>query len=165
MGTKTVTGAGIAGTVQGRTADIYEYTSTQTKRLFGLIKSNNTSYSPVDPVVKSAFSEAANDLRLDVIERFSQLGLPNTDNFGNFQFSFKSDLRGKSDEEIQEEIERILSDYASGLSLTSEAIKSFAETGETGYETVVRLSTSLVGVNRMLALLGDTFQYVGVVGG
>jgi len=63
---------------------------------------------------------------------------------------------GKSPEDIQKEMEAFYRNAANELAKTTEGLQEFTFYGEDAFDSIIRLSTSLQGVNAMFELTGHT---------
>lgn len=163
IGRKKVIGAGVTGTISGADTTAQNFTVTQRKFLFGLIKSTSTSVTDADPQLVRTLRDAAMETDRSIIAMADTLGI-GAEAFRDFAHSFRVDTMGMTGDQAMEAVMAEVAKYGEGLAGIVLGTDRFTRTGETAMAALVRLSTSLSAVNGLMDTLGHTFRAVGLVG-
>lgn len=161
IGSKKITGQGVKGTFSGGEVDAKAYTTTQTSRLFGLIKSTSTATSKAPAAITSALDAAAASVYATVSGLAENIGI-SADTLDGVTLKFKASLKGLTQAEAIEKLQAQVDKYGEKLAKT--ALQSYAVAGETYLETLTRLSNSLTTVNTAFDQLGWSLYSVSLSG-
>jgi len=114
-----------------------------------------TIYSDLDAGLEDVFVGYLNDIKNSISRSAVVLGTQ-TD-FSSAQLdSKKISTAGRKPEDIQKDLEEFYTNAANQLAKTTEGLEEFAFYGENAFDAIIRLSTSLQGVNGMFDLVGQT---------
>jgi len=109
--------SGLRTTVEGFDVAIETFKTTQTSRLFGLLKgSKKTAYEAASAEVADPLIEAIGDMQQSVVDAAGTLGI-GSNAFKDFSYQFKLSLKGLTEEQqlekINEEITKMGDSFAS----------------------------------------------------
>lgn len=156
--------SGIRVTVDGMDALIESFRKTETSRLFGLVKSRDSSYKPADAVIADPLKLAVSDVQRSIIAASATLGI-NRDAFKNFAAQISVSTKGMTDEEALKAVQDGLVGLGDDFAGMIKGIDGLSHAGEGAMDTVLRLSGSLTAVQQVADTLGHSFRLVGLVGG
>lgn len=161
FGRKT-TEQGIEGTLGGDAGFVgsaYEFQKG------GWFTSNRTNRSALDAGTTSAFTDAVGTMRTQTREYAAALGLGSA-SVGAYTQAIKLNLKGLSEQQQTEAINKALAGFADGLASSLGAdLASVAQRGETAAQTLARVGSALVQVNRTFDLLGRAALSADLRGG
>lgn len=161
FGRKT-TEQGIEGTLGGDAGFVgsaYEFQKG------GWFTSNRTNRSALDAGTTSAFTDAVGNMRTQTREYAAALGLGSA-SVGVYTQAIKLNLKGLSEQQQTEAINKALTGFADGLASSLGAdLASVAQRGETAAQTLARVGSALVQVNRTFDLLGRAALSADLRGG
>lgn len=150
---KTLEGKGIRGSfTSGGGADIRAYEKWDR----GWFRSDKTKYKAADAELTQGLEGAFQSVA-DSTEQFAEAMGLSSDRIKDYisKIDFRTD---KSAEQVQEAIAKELTDYGNELAdLVTDggkALKRYAKAGESSFETLERLGTAIIAVNRSMDLLG-----------
>ncbi|MFY0682621.1 MAG: phage tail tape measure protein [Thalassovita sp.] len=155
--------AGLRVTVDGFDSMIETFRQTETRRLFGLIKTQRTSYGAASGEVADPMLAAIAELQSGVVDMASVLGV-GASAFDDFATQVQISTRGLSDDEIAAEIQTQLGLVADSMADVVLAGRSVVRDGEGASEALTRLSSSLSAVSTVVDTLGHMFDQTGVAG-
>lgn len=150
------------------TFDMAEGLAASTYKFYkgGLFRSNKTRRSALDQEVASPIEKAFRDVGDSAIAAAKALGVANA-SLAALEFSFKFSTKGKTEEEIQERFQELFQEYgdAAAWHLTGPDLQQFRKDGESAYDALIRLGTSLETVNESFRMLGRTLIDTSLAGG
>jgi hypothetical protein len=144
--TTTEVAAGLKITTDAMGTLVQAFSSTETKRFWGMSRSSNTTVENAARSVADPIETAVMDMQTQIVGMADTLGI-GARAFKDFTYSFKIDTKGLTDEQITQELQKqfgLMGDAMSGL---VPGIARVAQTGETATETLTRLAGALAGVN------------------
>ena len=130
----------------------------------GLFRSNKTKYKDLDEETRSALGDQFLAMRQGTLNMAEILGL-GTDAISNFTAKIKVSLKGLSAEDAQKKIQEEFDKIAESLAGTALGTDRYTRVGETSVQTLIRLATSLTGVNTAFENLGVTLYEASLAGG
>lgn len=163
IGSKKTIGAGVQGTISGADTQAQNFTTTQRKFLFGLIKSTSTNVSDADPKLVSTLRNAAMEVDRSIISMADTLAI-GADAVRDFTHDFKVDTMGMTEDQAMQALMTEVAKYGEGLAALVLGGEALVRSGETAMDALVRLSASLTTVNGLMDTLGHSFRAVGLVG-
>lgn len=156
---------GLRVTIDGLDTMVEVFRTTQTKRLFGLIKNTNTYYAPAEEAVAGPIEKIINDIGESVIQMSEAIGL-GTSALDDFTYQMTLSTKGMTEEQaskaIEDELAKVMDAMAEAV-LGLERLE-YALEGETAGELLTRLSSSLTAVNAVFDTLGYTLYDVSFAG-
>lgn len=165
MKAKEVTGEGITGTFGPSGASVQGYSDWMQKG--GLFRSNKSGreMSALPAEISSLLSDSVGALRTGVSGYAATIGL-STDAVETFSKSVNISLKGLDAAGREKAINDALSGFGEDMAkaVLGTAGQALQRQGETASAALVRLSTSLGGVNDMLKTLGQTALDVSLSG-
>lgn len=130
----------------------------------GFLRSNRTNYKPLDAALEAALDESMTGLTDGVRDMAATLNL-GTDALEGFTGAgFTLWTNGKSQEQIQKELQGIIEDTGAQMAGLVLGTDDFSRAGETALDTLGRLSGSLSAVNDAADLLGHDLFDVSLSG-
>ncbi|MFP4239517.1 MAG: tape measure protein [Rhodosalinus sp.] len=154
---------GVRVTVDGMDALVEQFRKTETSRLFGLLRSRRTSYDRASEEIADPITSAVRQVQTSIMDTASVLGI-GADAFEGFSHRFRLSLKGMDEEEQQAAISEALGELGDEFAALALAGHDVAREGEGATETLERLATSLVGVNRITDMLGHHMFEASVAG-
>lgn len=159
IGKKEITGAGLAGSIWQGGANLENWETTKSTKLFGAISSSNTDVTGLD----SSGISAAAGMYYDAAKSLgAALGLQEAGQWVNQTFGF--DATGMSQDEVQARLTAEVEKYGATVADATLGTTYYTKAGETSLETMQRLVTSMTAVNTVTAQLGHNFQAAGLYG-
>lgn len=120
----------------------------------GFLRSNRTDYKPLEAGLEAALDQSMSDLSDGVKDMAASLNLGTKALEGFAGEGFTLWTNGKSQEQIQQELQALMADTGSEMAALVLGTDRFSRAGETALDTLGRLSGSLTAVNDMADLLG-----------
>lgn len=154
-GDTEMTGSGLALRLnQGRTKG-YQYTTYHEDGGWFGGDSDWTDYSNVPRTFQNSLNTITDSI-ISNIQR-SAVMLGTTANVGKAELSeVRISTAGRTDEDILKDLEAWFVKASAAIAKTTEGLQEFTYPGENAYEALMRLTTSLQGVNTSLALIDHT---------
>lgn len=150
------------------TFDMAEGLAASTYKFYkgGLFRSNKTKRSALDEEVADPIEQAFRDVGKSALDAAEALGITGK-TLDGLEFSFKFSTKGKTEEEIQEKIQEMLNQYGDAATwhLTGPDLQQFRKEGESAYDALIRLASSLETVNESFRMLGRTLIDTSLAGG
>lgn len=163
FGRTTQLDAGLRLTASGMDLLVDQYTTTQTSRLFGLIKTTNTGYTPADAALSDPLQAAYADIYTGVTDMAAAIGL-GSEALAGFTYSMNVSTKGLTDAEATAALQAEFDAMASGMADLVLAGEPVVKLGETSADALTRLSTSLTGANAAMTGLGGPLFDISVEG-
>lgn len=155
-------GSGLQGSFS---ADGLEQGYRYEKYSGGWFRSDKINLKSMDSSLKRSLDEAMKEAAGSVLEMADVLNL-STDGLKNMKdVSFRIWTSNKSDKEIQKYLEGKIKQTADQMAKLLLGTTEFNRAGESSLKTLERLSKSLVAVNGMMDLLGETAFEISAAGG
>lgn len=129
----------------------------------GLLRSNKTVTSAMDPVMQAMLGQQFGAIKGGTSSLAGILGL--APNLEGYTKSIKLSTKGKTEEQIQKELEDIFGGIAEDLAKIALEGAAVLRFGETYSEALTRLATSLKGANYYLDIIGQTMFETSTAGG
>lgn len=141
--------------IAGRTYEFYKG---------GLFRSNKTKYKAMAKDVADPLGEMFTAVGTSVLEAAHALGFEGA-TLDGLKFSFKFSTKGMSEEKIQEKFQEELEKYGNAAAKAIiENIGEYLESGESEFEALTRLASSLTTANKAFDMLGRSLYEVGLAG-
>ncbi|MDE4272953.1 hypothetical protein PXK58_00915 [Phaeobacter gallaeciensis] len=120
----------------------------------GFLRSNRTVYKPLEEEFEAALDQSVTGLTDGVKEMAASLNLGTEALEGFNSESFTLWTNGKSQEQVQEELQALIAETGAEMAELVLGTDDFSQAGETALDTLGRLSGSLTAVNDAADLLG-----------
>jgi DNA-binding MarR family transcriptional regulator len=120
----------------------------------GFLRSNRTVYKPLEAEFEAALDQSVTGLTDGVKEMAASLNLGTEALEGFNSESFTLWTNGKSQEQVQEELQALIAETGAEMAELVLGTDDFSQAGETALDTLGRLSGSLTAVNDAADLLG-----------
>ncbi|MDE4302848.1 hypothetical protein PXK30_05320 [Phaeobacter gallaeciensis] len=120
----------------------------------GFLRSNRTVPKPLDAEFEAALDQSVTGLTDGVKEMAASLNLGTEALEGFNSESFTLWTNGKSQEQVQEELQALIAETGAEMADLVLGTDDFSQAGETALDTLGRLSSSLTAVNDAADLLG-----------
>ena len=149
---RTFYGSGLRGQFTDEGADVENLSFSKG----GAFRSNKTTMTPLEAEQQTALDDASNAITTSVRNMANQLGLSASviDGFVGDSFTIWSSRQ--SAEETEAQLAAEFEKLANGMSDLVLTTDQYNRAGETSFQTLERLSTSLLAVNSSVDILGGT---------
>jgi hypothetical protein len=152
-GPKETQAAGITGTLNVLGGELQAFSDWRQKGGWFRSSKSGTQLTQLDVELSNFFSGSTQAIGASVSILANSIG-QSAENIGQFSQQIRLDLLNLSDEEAQARISEALNDFSNNLvNFVVPSIQFMAKSGETATETLTRLSSSLLSVNRAFAML------------
>lgn len=150
---KETQAAGITGTLNVLGGELQAFSDWRQKGGWFRSSKSGTQLTQLDVELSNFFVGSTQAIGASVAILANSIG-QSADNIGQFSQQIRLDLLNLSDEEAQARIGEALGDFSNNLvNFVVPSIQFMAKSGETATETLTRLSSSLLSVNRAFAML------------
>ena len=129
----------------------------------GLFRSNKTKYNELEEETRKAFSDQFGVIKDGVKYMAESIGL-SAEKIDTYSEKIKLSLMGLTDAEVNKKIDEMFKGVADGMAAAVLETDKYKKGEETKIETLARLSSRMVNVNRWLDVTGDKLLEVSVVG-
>ena len=152
-GPKETQASGITGTLNVLGGELQAFSDWRQKGGWFRSSKSGTQLTQLDVELSNFFSGSTQAIGASVSILANSIG-QSAENIGQFSQQIRLDLLNLSDEEAQARISEALNDFSNNLvNFIVPSIQFMAKSGETASETLTRLSSSLLSVNRAFAML------------
>lgn len=152
-GPKETQAAGITGTLNVLGGELQAFNDWRQKGGWFRSSKSGTQLTQLDVELSNFFAGSTQAIGASVSILANSIG-QSADNIGQFSQQIRLDLLNLSDEEAQARISEALGDFSNNLvNFVVPSIQFMSKSGETATETLTRLSSSLLSVNRAFAML------------
>jgi hypothetical protein len=131
----------------------------------GFLRSNRTDYKPLDAALEATLDQSITGLADGVRDMAGMLNLGTDALEGFTSEGFTLWTNGKSQEQIQQELQGIIADTGAEMAELVLGTEDFSRAGETALDTLSRLSTGLAAVNDAADILGLQSFDASLLGG